>query len=129
MLLAKRVYDKPLRSDGRRVLVMRLWPRGIKKSAVDFWLKDLGAEIANLRAFNAGRIGWPEMRRRYLAGLRREPAASALRRLRTMARRGRVTVLCSCADPKRCHRSLLRAVVGVIMAFGFFLTPPALAEH
>jgi uncharacterized protein YeaO (DUF488 family) len=130
MLLAKRVYDKPLRSDGTRVLVMRLWPRGIKKSAVDLWLKDLGAEIANLRAFKAGRIGWPEMRRRYLAGLRREPAASALKRLRAMARRGRVTVLCSCADPTRCHRSLLlRAVVGVIMAFGFLLAPPALAEH
>jgi uncharacterized protein YeaO (DUF488 family) len=128
MLLAKRVYDKPQGDDGTRVLVMRLWPRGIKKSAVDLWLKDLGAEIANLRAFKAGRIGWPEMRRRYLAGLRREPAASALKRLRAMARRGRVTVLCSCADPKRCHRSLLRAALGVIMAIAL-LAPPALAEH
>ncbi len=129
MLLAKRVYDKRQGEDGTRVLVMRLWPRGIKKSEVDLWLKDLGAEIANLRAFKAGRIGWPEMRRRYLAGLRREPAASALMRLRAMARRGRVTVLCSCADPKRCHRSLLRAALGVMMAIGFFLTSPALAEH
>ena len=129
MLLAKRVYDKSLRSDGTRVLVMRLWPRGIKKTAVDLWLKDLGAEIANLRAFKAGRIGWPEMRRRYLAGLRREPAASALKHLRAMARRGRVTVLCSCADPKRCHRSLLRAALGVMLATGFLVAPPALAEH
>ena len=128
MLLAKRVYDKPQGEDGTRVLVMRLWPRGIKKSAVDLWLKDLGAEIANLRAFKAGRIGWPEMRRRYLAGLRREPAASALKQLRAMAKRGRVTVLCSCADAKRCHRSLLRAALGVIMAIGL-LSPPALAEH
>jgi uncharacterized protein YeaO (DUF488 family) len=128
MLLAKRVYDKPQRKDGTRVLVMRLWPRGIKKSAVDLWLKDLGAEVSNLRAFKAGRIGWPEMRRRYLAGLRREPAASAFKRLRSMARRGRVTVLCSCADPKRCHRSLLRATLGVILAIGL-LAPPALAEH
>ena len=128
MLLAKRVYDKPLRSDGTRVLVMRLWPRGIKKSAVDLWLKDLGAEITNLRAFKAGRIGWPEMRRRYLAGLKHEPAASALKRLRAIAKRGRVTVLCSCADPKRCHRSLLRAALGVLLAIGL-LAPPALAEH
>src|SRR6266446_6720599 len=128
MLLAKRVYDKPERSDGTRVLVMRLWPRGVKKSAVDLWLKDLGAEIASLRAFKAGRIGWPEMRRRYLAGLRREPAASALKRLRAMARRGRVTALCSCADPKRCHRSLLGAALGIIMAMGLLVTP-ALAEH
>src|SRR6266849_2024779 len=71
MLRAKRVYDKPERADGTRVLVMRLWPRGIKKSSVDLWLKELGAEIGNLRAFKAGHIGWPEMRRRYLTGLRR----------------------------------------------------------
>ncbi len=133
MLLAKRVYDKPERSDGTRVLVMRLWPRGIKKSAVDLWLKNLGAEIADLRAFRAGRIGWPEMRRRYLAGLRREPAASALKRLRAMAKRGRVTALCSCADPKRCHRSLLRALLGIVLvicfAAGVLTAGLAFAEH
>jgi len=133
MLRAKRVYDKPERSDGTRVLVMRLWPRGIKKSSVDLWLKELGAEIGNLRAFKAGRIGWPEMRRRYLTGLRREPAASAFKRLRAMAKRGRVTVLCSCAEPKRCHRSLLRGALGVIMSLGLLTpaawAPPAQAEH
>jgi uncharacterized protein YeaO (DUF488 family) len=128
MLRTKRVYDKPLRADGTRVLVMRLWPRGIKKSTVDLWLKDLGAEVANLRAFKAGRIGWTEMRRRYLAGLKRAPAASAFRRLRAMAKRGRVTVLCSCADEKRCHRSLLRAALGALLAVGL-IAPPALAEH
>jgi len=50
MLRTKRVYDPPEKSDGTRVLVMRLWPRGIKKSAVDLWLKDLGAEVGNTRA-------------------------------------------------------------------------------
>jgi len=128
MLRTKRVYDKPERADGTRVLVMRLWPRGIKKSAVDLWLKELGAEVVNLRAFKAGRIGWPEMRRRYLAGLKREPAASALGRLRAMAKRRRVTVLCSCEDEKRCHRSLLRAALGVLLAV-CLAAPPALAEH
>ena len=128
MLRTKRVYGKPEPADGTRVLVMRLWPRGIRKSAVDLWLKDLGAEVANLRAFKAGRIGWPEMRRRYLAGLKREPAASALRRLRALAKRGRVTILCSCEDEKRCHRSLLRAALGVLLVVGL-IAPPALAEH
>jgi len=128
MLRAKRVYDKPERADGTRVLVMRLWPRGIKKSAVDVWLKDLGADVASIRAFKAGRIGWPEMRRRYVAALKREPAASALKRLRAMARRGRVTVLCSCADAKRCHRSLLSAALGVALALSL-VAAPAVAEH
>src|SRR5574342_229282 len=128
MLRTKRVYDKPERADGTRVLVMRLWPRGIKKSAVDLWLKELGADLANLRAFKAGRIGWPEMRRRYLAGLKREPAASALGRLRAMAKGSRVTILCSCEDEKRCHRSVLRAALGMVLAMSI-VAAPAAAEH
>jgi hypothetical protein len=45
-----------------------------------------------------------------------------------MAKRGRVTVVCSCEDEKRCHRSLLRAALGVLLAIGL-IAPPALAEH
>ncbi len=104
----KRVYDAPARGDGLRVLVMRLWPRGIRRGAADLWLKDLGADVANIRAWKAGRLGWPEMRRRYLAGLKREPAAGALKRLRALARRRTVTLLCSCRDAARCHRGLLQ---------------------
>jgi uncharacterized protein YeaO (DUF488 family) len=111
-IATKRIYDPAARTDGLRVLVMRLWPRGIRKSAVDLWLRDLGAEIGNLRAWNAGRLSWPELRRRYLAGLRRPPAAPVLARLRTLARRRRVTLLCSCADPARCHRTLLAQTLG-----------------
>jgi uncharacterized protein YeaO (DUF488 family) len=140
MVRTKRVYEAPSAADGTRVLVMRLWPRGIRKEAVDLWLKELGAELANLRAYNAGRVGWPEMRRRYLAGLRREPAKSALARLKTLAKRGRVTILCSCKDEKRCHRSLLRGKLGVLaaltllssLAAGWSLAVgpvPASAEH
>jgi len=128
MLQAKRVYDPPEKADGTRVLVMRPWPRGVKKSSVDLWLKALGADLSNLRAFKAGRISWPEMRRRYLAGLKREPAASALQRLRVMARRGRVTALCSCADAARCHRTLLRTALGAVLVMGLVVAP-ARAEH
>src|SRR5215472_2598509 len=134
MLRAKRVYEPRSPEDGTRVLVMRLWPRGIKKTHVDLWLKELGAELANLRAYNAGRVSWPEMRRRYLAGLKGEPAAGALQRLKAMARRGRVTVLCSCPDEARCHRGVLRKVVGALAAVAilsglFSSAPPASAEH
>ena len=108
----KRIYEPAAPSDGLRVLVMRLWPRGIRKSQVDLWLRDLGAEIANLRLWNAGRLSWPELRRRYLAGLRRPPASEALATLRALARRRRVTLLCSCADAAHCHRTLLAGALG-----------------
>ncbi len=111
MVRIKRVYEAPARSDGCRVLVMRLWPRGVRKAAVDLWLKDLGAEVANLRAWKAGRLTWPQMKRRYLAGLKRPPAAAALARLRSLARRRTLTLLCSCEDPARCHRSLLKTAL------------------
>ncbi len=107
MIGTKRVYEPKASEDGTRVLVMRLWPRGIGKETVDLWLKELGAELANLKAYKAGSIGWPEMRRRYLAGLRRPEARAALERVRALARDGAVTLLCACEDEGRCHRSLL----------------------
>jgi uncharacterized protein YeaO (DUF488 family) len=104
----KRVYEPAARSDGRRVLVMRLWPRGIAKGQVDLWLRELGPVLPLLRAFRHGAVGWSEYRRRYLAGLRRPEAREQLGQVRALARRGRVTLLCGCADETRCHRSLLR---------------------
>jgi len=105
----KRVYDPPSPTDGTRVLVMRLWPRGVPKARVDVWEKDLGPVVALLRAFRAGTVGWPEYRRRYLAGLARPEPRAAAERVLTLARRGRVTLLCGCPDEARCHRSLLAA--------------------
>ncbi len=111
MIRTKRVYEPKATEDGTRVLVMRLWPRGIRKETVDLWLKELGAELANLKAYKAGTIDWPEMRRRYLAGLARPDCQAALGELRRLAAPGTVTLLCSCEDETRCHRTLLAAAL------------------
>jgi uncharacterized protein YeaO (DUF488 family) len=112
MVRTKRVYDEPEPADGVRVLVMRLWPRGIRKDLVDVWLKELGASVDNIKSWKAGRIDWPEMRKRYVAGLGTPAAAGALAELRALARRGTVTLLCSCADETACHRTILKEVLG-----------------
>ncbi|PYN63780.1 MAG: DUF488 domain-containing protein [Candidatus Rokuibacteriota bacterium] len=104
----KRVYAPAAPADGTRVLIMRLWPRGIRKARVDVWLKELGPVVPLLRAFLDGGLGWAAYRRRYLAGLTRPEAQEALGAVRALARRGPVTLLCGCADETRCHRSLLR---------------------
>jgi uncharacterized protein YeaO (DUF488 family) len=103
-----RVYDPPTPADGTRVLVMRLWPRGVRRERVARWLPDLGPSLPLLRAYRSGRMGWGEFGRRYLAGLRAPAAQAALAELRALRRRGPVTLLCGCPDPARCHRTLLQ---------------------
>ena len=107
----RRVYDPPVPGEGLRVLVMRLWPRGVRREAVDLWVKELGAELDSLRAWKAGRIDWHEMRRRYLAGLEVPPAGPALARLRDVVREQPVALMCSCVDESRCHRSILKLIL------------------
>ncbi len=107
-IAAKRVYDPASRADGTRVLIMRLWPRGIRKSRVDLWLRELGPVIELLRAFRGGKVDWAEYRRLYRAGLRRPEAKAHIAEVRRLARSGMVTLLCGCPDERRCHRSLLR---------------------
>jgi uncharacterized protein YeaO (DUF488 family) len=109
VIAAKRVYDPPDSSEGTRVLIMRLWPRGIRKSRVDRWLKELGPVLPLLRAFRSGELSWAQYTRRYRAGLERPEAQAQLQEVRAAARDGTVTLFCGCPDEARCHRSLLRA--------------------
>ncbi len=104
----KRIYDPKEPGDGTRILVMRFWPRGIKKSHVDAWLKELGTEPSLIKAWKAGKISWPEFRRRYLAGLKKAAAQAQLKELKALAREDTVTLLCSCPAEARCHRGLLK---------------------
>jgi uncharacterized protein YeaO (DUF488 family) len=94
----KRAYDPPTRSDGYRVLIDRLWPRGITKDdlQVDVWLKDL-APSADLRKwFGHDPKKWDEFRRRYAREL--EGHAAALEQLVERARAGRVTLVFGAKD-------------------------------
>jgi uncharacterized protein YeaO (DUF488 family) len=108
-IVTKRVYEPAAPEDGHRVLIMRLWPRGIRKERVSVWLKELGPIPPLLRAYLDDAIAWPDYTRRYLAGLARPEAQAAIAEVRERAAQGRVTLLCGCADETRCHRSLLRA--------------------
>jgi uncharacterized protein YeaO (DUF488 family) len=108
-IVTKRIYEPAADADGDRVLIMRLWPRGIRKERVSVWLKELGPVPALLREFLDEAITWEQYVPRYLDGLERPEAQEAVAEVRRRARAGRVTLLCGCADEARCHRSLLRA--------------------
>jgi len=83
----KRAYEKPTPADGVRVLVERLWPRGISKqgAALDAWLKDLAPSHALRRWYHARPAQWPLFRKKYLAELSAPQASRALEELYQMA--------------------------------------------
>ncbi|MGE5725823.1 MAG: DUF488 domain-containing protein [Acidobacteriota bacterium] len=95
----KRVYEKPVRSDGARVLVDRLWPRGVRKEAVHTWLKDLAPSDELRRWFHARPQRWDLFRQRYLKELSGEQAAEALEQLYRLAEtRSKLTLLFASRD-------------------------------
>ena len=111
----KRVAEPAAVDDGTRVLVMRLWPRGVKRAAADHWLKGLGSPLALIRQWKAGTISWEHLERTYRRHLRTAEARADLTTLSALARRGRVTLLCTCPDEARCHRGILkREVLGAL---------------
>src|SRR5581483_8850824 len=79
----KRAYEPCAPDDGNRVLVDRLWPRGVSKAdaAIDLWLKDVAPSTALRKWFGHRPERWPEFRTRYLKELSANPAVNALRQL------------------------------------------------
>ena len=108
----RRIYEPPEASDGFRLLVMRLWPRGIRKALVDEWDRGLAPSRELLADFRGGAVDWPGYAERFASEMAsREDSAASLDRLRARSAREAVTLLCSCVDATRCHRSLVRDIV------------------
>ena len=109
----KRAYETPSPKDGQRVLVERLWPRGVRKEALalDAWLKGVAPSDALRRWFGHDPERWSEFSQRYLAELRAEPAASSLRELRSYARGGPLTLIYAAKDEEHNSALLLRGVL------------------
>ena len=108
MIRIKRTYDPPARGDGWRVLVERLWPRGMKKDAlaVDAWMKNVAPSTELRRWFDHRVERWEEFRRRYRRELAANPAAWAP--ILHAERRGRVTLLYSAHDTEHNGAVVLR---------------------
>jgi uncharacterized protein YeaO (DUF488 family) len=108
MIQIKRAYEPPARGDGHRILVERLWPRGIKKAALeaDAWLKEV-APSTELRKWFAHRDErWPEFQRRYRAEL--DANTDAWQPLLEAEDRGTLTLLYSAHDEAHNSAVVLR---------------------
>lgn len=106
----KRVYEPPGDEDGLRVLVDRLWPRGLSKdkARIDLWLKDLAPSDALRRRVHADPSEWEAFVADYHRELGAEPARSAVAELRVRLAREPVTLLYAARDEDRNNATVLR---------------------
>ncbi|MCB5944654.1 DUF488 domain-containing protein [Acidocella sp. KAb 2-4] len=110
-LHVKRVYDPPATSDGARVLVDRLWPRGLRKenAALTLWLKEIAPSAALRQWFGHDPARWAEFQRLYRQELKAkdEPLAA----LAALLRHGRVTLLYGARDTAHNHALVLASFI------------------
>lgn len=105
----KRVYETPEPSDGTRILIDRLWPRGLTKdkAKVDLWLKDLAPSTSLREWFGHDPAKWEEFQRRYRAELHANQAAVA--ELRAQLQHGPATLVYGAKDEQHNDAVVLKA--------------------
>lgn len=104
----KRVYDEPSSADGLRILVERLWPRGVtkEKAAIDLWLKDVAPSTELRKWFGHDPVKWEEFKKRYWDELRHNQPA--VENLRAYMKKGNVTFVYAARDEMHNGASALR---------------------
>ena len=107
----KRAYEPAAPGDGTRILVDRLWPRGVSKSrlARDEWMKDVAPSSGLRKWFGHDPARWPEFRTRYAREVRAN--AELFGRLRDLAREGPITLVYSAHDERHNDAVVLRALL------------------
>ncbi len=107
----KRAYDAPEPDDGCRVLVDRLWPRGITKedAHIDLWLKDIAPSNELRKWFNHDPERWGEFRQRYRAEIEQQP--ETMEQLMAEIRKGRITLVYGAKDEQHNNAVALKEFV------------------
>src|SRR4051794_20258037 len=108
----KRVYDHPSESDGKRILVDRLWPRGLTKedAGVDLWLKDIAPSNELRKWFAHDPKKWTEFQARYKNELKSHAGALAV--LKREAAKGSLTLLFGAKDTEHNEAVVLQKLIG-----------------
>jgi len=107
----KRAYEPPAADDGTRILIDRLWPRGVRKAsaAIDEWMKEIAPSTELRKWFGHDPERWPEFQRRYKSEIRQH--SEEFERLRTLARHGRITLVFSAHDEAHNDAVVLKSLL------------------
>jgi uncharacterized protein YeaO (DUF488 family) len=108
----KRVYDKPAKTDGRRVLVDRIWPRGLKKkeARIDEWLKEIAPSTRLRKWFGHDPALWKEFKKRYSTEL--DDQCKRVKEVAEAARKRRITLLFGAKDTEHNNAVALKEYIG-----------------
>ena len=111
MVKIKRVYDPLSSEDGIRILIDRLWPRGIKKeeAKIDEWMKEIAPTTDLRKWFSHDPAKWPEFRKRYITELKNK--SELFERLRSEAKKGTITLLFAAKDAEHPNAVILKEVI------------------
>jgi uncharacterized protein YeaO (DUF488 family) len=111
MIKIKRIYDPPARGDGRRILIDRLWPRGVRKegAAIDEWLKEIAPSDDLRKWFGHDPAKWKEFRKKYLKEL--EAKKDLLEKLRAESRGRTLTLLFAARDTRHSNAEVIRELL------------------
>lgn len=110
MIRIKRVYIEPSQRDGIRILIDRMWPRGITKERAHIveWRKDLAPSTRLRKWFGHDPVKWTEFRQRYRTELKRSGQLDALKKLAQRSSRGTVTLVYGAADEEHNQAVVLK---------------------
>lgn len=110
-LKIKRVYEKPEKNDGTRILVDRLWPRGLKKEGarIDFWMKDIAPSHELRKWFGHRGERWQEFKKRYIKEL--EDKGHLIKKLEELGKGGCITLLYAAKDDRNNNAQVLLELI------------------
>lgn|SRR5512143_1682931 len=113
MIKIKRIYDPVSKDDGKRILVDRLWPRGVKKekAAIDEWLKDIAPSDELRKWFSHDPEKWQEFKKRYKKELSDSDKVDLVKKLKAEAKKGTITFLFAAKDTEHDNAMVLKEVI------------------
>lgn len=111
MIKVKRIYEAPSKEDGFRILIDRLWPRGVskEKAKIDLWFKDIAPSDALRKWFGHKEDRWQEFKKKYIKEL--EGKSQLLKQLNITAKKGDVTLLFAAKDTERNNAIVLKDIM------------------
>ena len=111
MIKTKSIYKPKERGDGKRILVSRLHPRGVKKSQYDTWLKELSPSLTLIHDYKNENISWKKFLSKFKKELQNDQSIQILKILCKQSTTKNITLLCFESNGDPCHRHMLREII------------------